>query len=79
MSVSKKIKPKKKEFEIKFDYHEVTATCACGAEFKTGSTQSDIRVDICANCHPFFTGENKIVDSEGRVEKFKKKYAKFSK
>ena len=79
-TMSKSTKPKEKKFDITFDYHdEVVATCACGAEYKTGATVKSIRVDICANCHPFFTGENKILDSEGRVEKFKKKYAKFNK
>jgi len=55
-------------------YHTVTITCACGAEFESGSTLESIRVDICSNCHPFFTGDSRIVDAEGRVEKFKKKY-----
>lgn len=55
-------------------YYEIIATCACGAEYKTGSTQEVIRVDICASCHPFFTGEKRFVDAEGRVEKFRKKY-----
>ena len=78
--MSKKIKPKEKKFNATFEYHdEVVVSCACGSEFKTGSTMKSIRVDICASCHPFFTGENKIVDSEGRVEKFKKKYAQFNK
>jgi large subunit ribosomal protein L31 len=78
--MSKKVKPTKKGFDISYSYNQsITASCACGATYRTGSTQEDIRVDICANCHPFFTGENRIVDSEGRVEKFKKKYAKFSK
>ncbi|MDR1323874.1 MAG: 50S ribosomal protein L31 [Candidatus Margulisbacteria bacterium] len=57
------------------DYHEVTATCACGAQFKTGSTLKDIRVDICSACHPLFTGKQKILDTEGRVDKFMKKLA----
>jgi len=78
--MSKQPKPKEKKFNINFDYNsQVVASCACGAEFKTGSTLESIRVDICASCHPFFTGENKVVDSEGRIEKFKKKYAKFNK
>jgi len=55
-------------------YHQVTISCACGAIFEAGSTLKSIRVDICSNCHPFFTGTNRIVDAEGRVEKFKKKY-----
>lgn len=56
-------------------YVEANVICACGARFKTRSTVGDIRVDICSNCHPFFTGTQKIVDTEGRVERFKKKYA----
>jgi large subunit ribosomal protein L31 len=58
------------------EYKETTITCACGAVVKTRSTKEDIRVDICSACHPFFTGTQKIVDTEGRVERFKKKYAK---
>jgi large subunit ribosomal protein L31 len=78
--MSKIVKPKEKKINVSFDYHDdIVITCACGAEYKSGSTLDQIRVDICAGCHPFFTGENKIVDSEGRVEKFNKKYAKFSK
>ncbi|MCP4051292.1 MAG: 50S ribosomal protein L31 [bacterium] len=55
-------------------YYKVKASCVCGAEYETGSTMDKIRIDICSNCHPFFTGENRIVDAEGRVDKFKKKY-----
>ncbi|MBS1114616.1 MAG: rpmE [Nitrospirae bacterium] len=58
------------------DYKEVKVVCACGDTFTTRSTRADIRLDICSKCHPFFTGKQKIVDAEGRVEKFKKKYAK---
>ncbi|AQW80522.1 50S ribosomal protein L31 [Campylobacter pinnipediorum] len=61
--------------EIHPEYVESTVTCACGNTFKTTSNKSEIRVDICSECHPFFTGSEKIVDSAGRVEKFKKKYA----
>jgi large subunit ribosomal protein L31 len=57
-------------------YKEAKVTCACGESFLTRSTKETIRVDICSKCHPFFTGKQKIVDAEGRVEKFKKKYAK---
>ncbi|MFT5171669.1 MAG: large subunit ribosomal protein L31 [Candidatus Marinamargulisbacteria bacterium] len=64
----------KKTTKNGIDYYEVTITCACGAEFKAGSTESSIRVDICSQCHPFFTGDSRIVDIEGRVEKFRKKY-----
>ncbi len=57
------------------EYHKTTAHCACGATYEVGSTRKDIRVDICSACHPLFTGKQKIMDIEGRVEKFKKKYA----
>lgn len=57
------------------NYKEVKVTCACGETFTTKSTTNNIRVDICSKCHPFFTGKQKLVDAEGRVEKFKKKYA----
>lgn len=56
------------------DYHQVTATCVCGNSFQTGSTKKEIRTEICSACHPFFTGTQKIVDTEGRVERFMKKY-----
>lgn len=57
------------------EYFETTAVCACGKTFKIGSTKKDIRVDICSACHPLFTGKQKLLDTEGRVQKFKKKYA----
>jgi large subunit ribosomal protein L31 len=56
-------------------YQEATISCACGSVLRTRSTLKDIRVEICAACHPFFTGTQKIVDTEGRVERFRKKYA----
>ncbi len=56
------------------DYIECTIICACGNTFKTRSTKKEIRVEICSQCHPFFTGKQKFVDSAGRVEKFRKKY-----
>lgn len=59
-------------------YHKVKATCVCGNSIDTGSTMSDIRLDVCSACHPFFTGTQKIMDTEGRVEKFKKRYANVS-
>ncbi len=62
--------------DIHPDYQEVNVVCACGETFTTRSTRKDIRLDICSKCHPFFTGKQKIMDTEGRVEKFKKKYAK---
>ncbi len=55
-------------------YGAATVTCACGNTFETRSTKPTIRVEICSNCHPFFTGKQKIVDTEGRVEKFVQKY-----
>lgn len=58
------------------NYKEAKVICACGETFATRSTMDKIHVDICSKCHPFFTGKQKLVDSEGRVEKFKKKYAK---
>ena len=58
------------------EYHTVTATCVCGGEFIVGSTLSEVRVDICSNCHPLFTGKQKILDTEGRVDKFKKRVEK---
>jgi large subunit ribosomal protein L31 len=61
--------------EIHPEYAESTVTCACGNTFKTRSTKKEIRVEICSSCHPFYTGKQKFVDSAGRVEKFKKKYA----
>jgi large subunit ribosomal protein L31 len=57
-------------------YSEATVACACGETFTTKSTKQKIQVDICSKCHPFFTGKQKLVDAEGRVEKFRKKYAK---
>ncbi len=60
-------------------YREATISCACGAKSKTRSTVGDLKVDICSHCHPFFTGTQKIIDTEGRVERFKKKYAKKTK
>lgn len=55
-------------------YKPVTVKCACGATFETCSTKEDIRVDICSNCHPFFTGKQKLVDTGGRVDRFNKRY-----
>jgi large subunit ribosomal protein L31 len=55
-------------------YNAATVVCACGNTFETRSTKGSIRVEICSNCHPFFTGKQKIVDTEGRVEKFLQKY-----
>ncbi len=56
------------------EYHEVEVRCACGATWKTHSTKPELRLEICSNCHPFFTGRQKLVDTEGRVERFTKKF-----
>ena len=59
------------------NYTEITVTCACGANFKTRSTRKDdLHVEICSECHPFFTGKQKLVDTAGRVDRFNKRYGK---
>ena len=55
-------------------YEDATLTCACGNVIKTRSTVKDIKVEICSQCHPFFTGKQKLVDTAGRIEKFKMRY-----
>jgi len=55
-------------------YNTVTVTCACGNEFESGSVKPALKVEICSNCHPFFTGKQKFVDAGGRVDRFKRKY-----
>lgn len=57
------------------EYKETTVSCACGEVFKTRSTKGDIKLDICSKCHPFFTGKQKLIDSAGRVDRFKRRYA----
>jgi len=57
-------------------YQECRVVCACGNSWKTRSTTKEIHVEICSNCHPFFTGKQKLVDTAGRVERFQKKYSK---
>ncbi|MEA1980158.1 MAG: 50S ribosomal protein L31 [candidate division Zixibacteria bacterium] len=57
-------------------YNELEVKCACGATFKTRSTSKEINVEICSNCHPFFTGKQKLIDTAGRVERFRQKYSK---
>lgn len=56
------------------EYGKAIVRCACGNTFETGSTKKEIHVEICSNCHPFYTGKQKFVDSAGRIEKFNKKY-----
>jgi len=57
------------------DYQLANVVCACGNKFQTRSTMKEIKVEICSNCHPFFTGKQKLIDTAGRIEKFQKKYA----
>ena len=68
--MKKKIHPK---------YVDCTITCACGNVINTRSTKESIRVEICSKCHPFYTGKEKMVDTAGRMEKFKRKYANIKK
>ncbi len=56
------------------DYAEAVVKCACGETFTTGSTKKNLHVEICSKCHPFFTGRQKLIDTGGRVDRFKKKY-----
>ena len=56
------------------NYQQTTIRCACGAVIETGSTKQNITVEICSKCHPFYTGQQKFVDTSGRVDKFNKKY-----
>ncbi len=53
---------------------DAVITCACGAEYKAGSTRKEAKIAICGNCHPFFTGKQKFVDTEGRVDRFRRRY-----
>lgn len=59
-------------------YQHCEVTCSCGSKFETRSTRPTLKVEICSECHPFFTGKQKIIDSAGRVEKFNRRYAKFT-
>lgn len=57
------------------DYNEIDVTCSCGNEFKTRSTRGrDLQVEVCSKCHPFYTGQQKMLDTAGRVDKFRRKY-----
>ncbi len=63
--------------EIHPDYQEITVTCSCGSVFNTRSTMNkSLNIEVCSLCHPFYTGKQKIVDTAGRVEKFRQKYSK---
>ncbi len=65
--------------EIHPQFFQAKVRCACGHEFFAGSTKETIRVEICSKCHPFFTGKQKLVDTAGRVERFRRKYAHLQK
>jgi len=62
--------------DIHPDYQEITVTCSCGNNFKTRSTSAEkaLHIDVCSECHPFYTGQQKILDTAGRVDKFRRKY-----
>lgn len=64
--------------EIHPDYKMITVSCSCGSTFKTRSTyaQEELKVEVCKDCHPFFTGKQKLLDTEGRVDKFMRRYSK---
>jgi len=65
--------------DIHPEYVKTTIKCACGNVFEAGSTKPDIRIEICSKCHPFFTGKQKLIDTAGRIERFRRKYEKFQK
>lgn len=71
----------REEYRMKADIHpnygDIKVTCSCGNSFTTGSTAGqDLSIDVCSACHPFYTGKQKLVDTAGRIDKFKKKYGK---
>ena len=66
------VNPMKKDIHPK--YEKAVVRCVCGETFETGSIRKEMRVDICSKCHPFYTGKQKLVDSGGRVDRFKKRY-----
>jgi large subunit ribosomal protein L31 len=61
--------------EIHPEYFDTTVTCACGNVIQTRATMKDIKIEVCSSCHSFFTGQQKLLDAAGRIEKFQKKYA----
>jgi len=65
--------------DIHPEYQEITVSCICGNTFKTRSTKEKIDLEICSQCHPFYTGKQKLVDTAGRVERFRKRYAQAEK
>ncbi|MEO8033876.1 MAG: 50S ribosomal protein L31 [Acidobacteriota bacterium] len=62
--------------EVHPQYHQAPVHCACGEQWTTGSTKKELRVEICAKCHPFFTGKQKLMDTAGRIDRFKQRFAK---
>ncbi len=60
------------------ELHLITVTCSCGNSFETHSTKKDLRLELCNECHPFYTGQQKLIDSAGRVERFRRRYSKAS-
>lgn len=63
--------------EIHPSYSEITVTCSCGNAFQTGSTNGkDLNIEVCSNCHPFYTGKQKVMDTAGQVDKFRRRYGK---
>ena len=62
--------------DIHPQYQQVQVHCACGETFTTGSTKKELRVEICSKCHPYFTGKQKLVDSAGRIDRFKQRFSK---
>jgi large subunit ribosomal protein L31 len=64
--------------EIHPNYQEITVACACGNKFKTKSTGKNLDIEICSECHPFFTGKQKLIDTAGRVDRFNKRFARRS-
>ena len=71
----RRMRPPMKE-KIHPELHEVLVHCACGETWTTRSTKKELRIEICSKCHPFFTGKQKLIDSAGRVERFRKRYEK---
>jgi large subunit ribosomal protein L31 len=68
------IRTKKMKTDIHPEFYTSTVTCSCGNVFETGATKPTLRVEICSKCHPFYTGEQRIVDSQGRIERMRRRY-----
>jgi large subunit ribosomal protein L31 len=60
--------------EIHPQFYKATVTCSCGSVFETGATKPTLRIEVCSKCHPFYTGEQRIVDTQGRVERMRRRY-----